>query len=185
MDTPINWGLLADAVSYYTDLGYKYLEAPWIASQYHIMATCPAPEMVVSSDLGNLVGSSEQSMLQLDHRGLLAKGRYVACTPCFRKDPLDALHRQTFMKVELYANDRFGTDALDDMIGGALSFFQRHISPEAIGVVATGPDTYDIEVNGIEVGSYGMRSFEGVRWVYGTGVAEPRFSAACLLGAKP
>ena len=34
----------------------------------------------------------------------------------------------------------------------------------------------DITADGIELGSYGVRECEFVRWIYGTGLAEPRFS---------
>jgi hypothetical protein len=32
--------------------------------------------------------------------------------------------------------------------------------------------------NDIEIGSYGMREYENFKWIYGTGMAEPRFSKA-------
>jgi hypothetical protein len=39
----------------------------------------------------------------------------------------------------------------------------------------------DLEINGIEVGSYSRRSFGGISWTCGTGLAEPRFSMATAL----
>ena len=46
-----------------------------------------------------------------------------------------------------------------------------------IHVKYMGKEMYDIEsCNGIELGSYGIREFAGFRWIYGTGVAEPRLS---------
>ena len=36
----------------------------------------------------------------------------------------------------------------------------------------------DIELNGIEIGSYGYRSYKDFHWIYGTALAEPRFSLA-------
>lgn len=38
--------------------------------------------------------------------------------------------------------------------------------------------SYDLEINNIEVGSYGIRQYKNLFWVYGTGLAEPRFSQA-------
>jgi hypothetical protein len=35
---------------------------------------------------------------------------------------------------------------------------------------------YDLECNGIEIGSYGIRSCEYLEWIYATGLAEPRMS---------
>lgn len=34
----------------------------------------------------------------------------------------------------------------------------------------------DLTINGIEIGSYGVRTYNHITWVYGTGLAEPRFS---------
>ena len=38
--------------------------------------------------------------------------------------------------------------------------------------------TYDIVdlKNGIELGSYGIRQFKDYKWIFATGLAEPRFS---------
>jgi hypothetical protein len=30
--------------------------------------------------------------------------------------------------------------------------------------------------NGFELGSYGVRQYHDITWIYGTGIAEPRFS---------
>jgi hypothetical protein len=38
---------------------------------------------------------------------------------------------------------------------------------------------YDLELNNIELGSYGVRKYGQLHWVYGTGLAEPRFSKVC------
>lgn len=37
---------------------------------------------------------------------------------------------------------------------------------------------YDLLLSGIEVGSYGFREYKNNKWIYGTGLAEPRFSQA-------
>lgn len=34
----------------------------------------------------------------------------------------------------------------------------------------------DLTINGVEIGSYGIRTYNAITWVYGTGLAEPRFS---------
>jgi hypothetical protein len=36
----------------------------------------------------------------------------------------------------------------------------------------------DLYLNGIEVGSYGIRKHNSYQWVYGTGLALPRFDKA-------
>jgi hypothetical protein len=50
-------------------------------------------------------------------------------------------------------------------------------SKKAIVVQPT-DDCMDLTINGIEVGSYGKREFKNIKWIYGTGLAEPRFSIA-------
>ena len=42
----------------------------------------------------------------------------------------------------------------------------------------TGPWAWDISLNGIEVGSYGYRTYAGHHWIFGTGLALPRMTIA-------
>ncbi len=46
-----------------------------------------------------------------------------------------------------------------------------------VEIVAT-DEGWDLEVNGIEVGSYGFRQSGGRRWACATGLALPRFDVA-------
>jgi hypothetical protein len=55
--------------------------------------------------------------------------------------------------------------------------FSRLHNNSSVDIVAT-DEGYDININGIEVGSYGFREIGDFMWVYGTGLAEPRFSQA-------
>lgn len=48
----------------------------------------------------------------------------------------------------------------------------------------TGVMSWDIELNGIEIGSYGVRTCPFLQWSYGTGLAEPRFGRALMAGRK-
>lgn len=239
--TPIDWSRLARALEFYERRGYKRVEAPWAVEDRFVELTAPYPEWrSVVPNLGSLVGSAEQAFLQLDAQQVIGKGRYVALTPCFRvaEPKVDDLHQRYFMKVELYANDGPLERALDDIMDDAYAFFQQEKPPMARleGVVGdTGVDgCFDFEINGVEVGSYGIRRAtvqdvavldradlyreqrrvvgdyvpkpqfvpEGyevtdlsnmgepririrrereLRWAYGTGVAEPRFTHACGL----
>jgi hypothetical protein len=47
----------------------------------------------------------------------------------------------------------------------------------AVDLVMTA-EGYDLEIGGIEVGSYAARTADGMSWTCGTGLAEPRFSTA-------
>ena len=195
----IDWSLLARAVVFYQEQGFKYVELPWAVSRESVAITCPRPEFTAEVDgLGSLVGSAEQAFLHMDLAGKLGKGRFCALTPCFRLgDYEDDLHHPYFMKVELYANNAEGISimmgedevappearammSLLHMMSIVGQFNKAELGPEEIenvhGVQTS--EGYDIELNGIEIGSYGVREHNGHTWVYGTGVAEPRFSQA-------
>lgn len=186
----ISWGGVSRALEIYQDKGYEYVEAPWVVSDVAILATLPAGLEATRCQQGALVGSAEQSFVQLMLDGKLSPGRYVAATPCFRdENPVTLLHRPYFFKVELihvlFDVDTVAADVLA-VAQDALDFFNRLIEDTIkytpgfkfagrAKLVAT-PDGYDIELNGVELGSYGYRSFAGSVWVYGTGYADPRFN---------
>lgn len=173
----IDWRMLSKAIEYYETRGYRYVEVPWMVSEKTHRLTCLNVDLIIRSDVGALVGSAEQSFLELDRHGHLLPGRWVACTPCFRPDEVDEYHQKGFMKVELYVNHEPTVEKAKVMLDHAYAFFNAH-APGHTAVVQTGDDTWDIEIGGIEVGSYGYREADGTRWVYGTGIAEPRFSTA-------
>lgn len=174
----IDWALLAQALGYYGGNGYRVVNLPWLADLDAIKLTCPDEVRVMTvPGHGGLVGSAEQAFLMLDRGGHLGKGAFVALTPCFRDEPVvDALHQKTFMKVELYRNDDTSPEALEAMIRLAQGFFRRHANAEIAREITE--DGIDLTLGGVEIGSYGLREAGGLRWVYGTGLAEPRFSTA-------
>lgn len=185
---PIDWQKLHAAASYYGTIGYQMVEVPWTIPREFMMATCPEERWIVSSTIGDLIGSAEQGFIYLDHTGKLPKGKWMALTPCFRvEDNLDTdLPRQNyFMKLELYDNTDGDPFAIKEKMlwnvenahSGAL-----HVENRVTGVFF--PSIRREEVDGgtdlifagVEIGSFGIRSFEHVHWVFGTGMAEPRFS---------
>jgi hypothetical protein len=116
-------------------------------------------------------------------------GSYCAITPCFRNETvLDDLHQPYFMKLELISWDKTTPEDLSKMIAGARLYIENDEAGLWIDVIKNDdPDplsvsqAYDIVTNSqkIELGSYGIRSHPKVgRWVYGTGLAEPRYSYA-------
>ncbi|MEQ6333306.1 hypothetical protein [Sphingobium sp. MK2] len=177
----IDYALLGEAVQFYKSLGYEYREVPWVVPMAAIDATLPAdsPRFVVTvarNGIENvfdlpLVGSAEQGFITLD----LPPGRYVGVTPCFRvEDQYDILRQSMFMKVELFDNTGEDPD-YEPMVVEAQRFFRVH------GLKADPVQTdigHDLMADGIEVGSYGVRSHDGKVWAYGTGLALPRFSVA-------
>lgn len=181
----IDYGRIGAAIRYYSDLGYKYVEVPWAVPGWAINVTAPACSKPMLAPGSVLIGSAEQAFIYLEESGQLEKGKFVACSPCFRRgDDRSEFHQQTFMKVELYANDRTDIIAVQKMIEDARNFAQDQAADTdyRINVVATNDFTsifsYDINLNDIEIGSYGSREHGALQWVYGTGVAEPRFSMA-------
>jgi hypothetical protein len=152
--------------------------------------------LVVSTPLSErsyLVGSAEQSFIQMMLDGDLKPGCYMAVTPCWRDDELDELHQRYFMKVELIDYMPYDSFlASPYMACMAEHFFNKIMGIEAkYAWIQDGQRTEefpndligeqcDIVHDGIELGSYGIRGFEfdGRKhiWVYGTGCAEPRLS---------
>jgi seryl-tRNA synthetase len=189
MKNDINWAWVAEAIDDYIWCGYKYLEVPWIVSNEAVQATIPAgrlgwktfipdQEVITTDKASYLVGSAEQSFIQLMINGALDKGRYCAATPCFRDDKVDDLHQQTFFKVELI-EFRPDSDDLSNIIDDAKEFME-YLSACKLDIVKTEAGL-DLMLKGVEVGSYGYRQYKEMKWIYGTGLALPRFSKAVAL----
>ncbi len=174
----IRWDFISQALDYYKNKGFQYAEVPWIVSEKAINVTLPSDKDCVMTQLGPLVGSAEQSFIQLMMNNKLKYGNYIAATPCFRDDLEDKWHNKYFFKVELikYIEENKLNDVVK-MTMMSLDFFRKLANGTDLKIVPT-EDGYDIELKGVEIGSYGLRKFENKMWVYGTGLAEPRFSKA-------
>ena len=183
---PVNYKIIGEAVEYYSKQGYQYVEAPWLVSHESVTITLPPSARVMQVRLdgvvkyGYLVGSGEQSFLEI--RDDLCPGRKYQCvTPCFRDEPeYDELRLPYFLKVELIL-PLWKTDDPEEgvkvVIRDAGNFFCKYTGPTSVQTeIGT-----DLCAMGVELGSYGWREHEGFRWVYGTGVAEPRLSQVMRL----
>jgi hypothetical protein len=188
----IDWNLLSSALNYYKFVGFSYVEVPWMVPDEHVTVTCDdVSRWFRTRDGLTLVGSAEQSFIAMIDAGVLKSGTYVSCTPCFRNEPVvDSLRVRDFMKVELIDVFEWNTSSrrleksLQATIKCAHTFFSNIVANSLGGsflkhlsLVDT-PDGVDIELGGIEIGSYGVRSYKDMKWVYGTGLAEPRFTVA-------
>lgn len=171
----IDYKKISDSIFYYESLGYSYIEVPWVASKESMEITCPKDRLLFSTFIGNLIGSGEQSFL--NGRQYLPKGKFLCATPCFRDEPvLDQYHLNYFFKTELIITHSQSYNDFHDIIGDAFGFFEKYINhSDKLRIIET-EQGKDIILNGIEVGSYGIRSYKGFDWVYGTGCAEPRLS---------
>lgn len=169
----INWSYLSKAIEFYGKR-YQLVDVPWkVRDEVHFL-TCPDVSRVIKSDIGSLVGSSEQSFIQMSLDKMITPGRWMACTPCFRNEEEDKFHQKYFMKVELFDSLSPNLETLKYMVHDAYKFFS--LFSRRVSIVDTGPCSWDIFINDIEVGSYGYREVGDLRWLYGTGVAEPRLS---------
>lgn len=172
----INYNLLAHAMSYYEDKGFKRIEVPWTVTPGIDDITKPKDKIHYQLKHNNkcLIGSGEQGFLYLYCKDYLPKGRYQTTTPCFRDDQYDGMHAKCFMKNELIITDSVNEDTLKEIIDAAVGFFSQYVD---VKVIKTDIG-YDIvsKEGEYELGSYGIRHCEYIDWVYGTGCAEPRLS---------
>lgn len=149
-----------------------------------------------------LLASGEQGFLYLANKGQLPLGKYQTVTPCFRDEPYDRYHSKQFMKLELIRLMPSQYDITQWQVVGMASFAQRVFGAVAraiardtnfnpkLKIIETGVSD-PIQVDGtrqldvvmvlpdkreIELGSYGARRTSFATWIYGTGLAEPRFS---------
>jgi aspartyl-tRNA synthetase len=170
-----------DAMLYYSKLGYIPLDVPLVIDEDVSALTKPEDVPDLYHKEGVYIGSAEQSFLQLAKDGRLSGfGKYFAITPCYRPEKtLDDSHYLVFLKIELFViSDDEHTD-LGLVIDDAYKLFNKQ--SDNIKIQKMLDDSFDIMVNDIEVGSYGIRQLNRVnKYIYGTGLAEPRFSYALL-----
>lgn len=172
----IDYKLLNDSVIHYESEGFQRIETPWTVS-YNVDSITRPKNAVPFQLIHNskcLVASGEQSFLYQYLKGFLPLGQYQTITPCFRYEAFDFLHSKTFMKNELIKTDVVNHGELLIVIDKALAFYTPLFGSKVY--VKKDGDSYDIEVEGNELGSYGIRSCEFLNWIYGTGLAEPRTS---------
>jgi hypothetical protein len=174
-----DWARLTNALDFYRSKGFTQCELPWHVPHDIIAITCPDPDRAYAFDQDALVGSAEQSFIQAQMLGQLARGRYVALTPCFRREPqVSETHKRYFMKVELYAVGENEPETVIEFANLAHEFMSLETS-HRIDLRYT-REGLDLEISGMEVGSYAAREARNMTWTCGTGLAEPRFSTACL-----
>lgn len=193
MSPKIDYKLLGKALGEYEKRGYRYVEVPWAVSKDYIRATLPEqfPSMQIGLPVINgtnpdelypchqashLVGSAEQGFLALD----LPEGAYVGVTPCFRFEPyFDLFHQPMFMKIELFVTVPYTTGAR--LMADAKEVMSLYLPVGTHLDEKKTDEGFDLEIGGVEVGSYGVRSFRATTWAYGTGLALPRFSVTKAL----
>ncbi len=108
--------------------------------------------------------------------------------PCFRpQDSEKPYHQGQFFKIELINILSPGTDISNkwkvacNLVETAREVMKREVPSDRLIMIVRTNEGFDLELNGLEIGSYGARSFKGLTWEYGTGLAEPRFTQALNL----
>ena len=171
----INYKFISDSIEYYQDFGFKRIESPWTVSKY--IDDLTKPKDITSFQLKHndkcLVASGEQSFLYLYLKEFLPLGQFQTTTPCFRFETFDYYHSKYFIKNELIKTDIVNSYELEKIVNLCLNFFKKFIPQSEVKQTNIG---FDIVYKEFELGSYGVRECEFLKWIYATGCAEPRLS---------
>lgn len=172
----IDYALLNRSIKYYEKYKFTRIETPWLVTDYVDQLTRPEDAIPyhIPNKQKNFVASGEQSFLYLYLKEYLPKGKFQTITPCLRNDPFDFTHTKYFMKNELIITDEVNLDSLQSLMHKALGFFRKEVSASVTSIQTL--EGYDIMLDDVELGSYGIRETDFLKWVYGTGCAEPRTS---------
>ena len=189
MKNIIDYIKIAQAIEHYKSAGFKYLNVDWAVKPESVRITTPPHCRIHKLNSKALVGSAEQSFLHMMMFENLQPDRYVAATPCFRDDMVDDLHSTYFFKVELIdflnvESDYQTKQSLNAIIEMCQIFFEKFLKTEIVQTEDLNWDIVDAE-HGIELGSYGIRSHERYKWIYATGIAEPRLSTVISHQYRP
>lgn len=181
----IDYNIIQNSLNYYERNGFSRIESPWTVTEAIDNITKPKDKLnfQLKHNEKCLVASGEQSFLYLYLKNFLPKGQFQTVTPCFRYESFDFLHTKYFIKNELIKTDKVNKYELEKVISICLEFY-RQFFPKAY-VILKDNGSYDIEVEGHELGSYGIRSCEFLDWIYATGCAEPRTSNLIKLYGIP
>jgi seryl-tRNA synthetase len=172
----IDYKLLNDSIIYYENKGFSRIETPWLVTEAVDSITRPKDiePFIVQAKKKNLIASGEQAFLYLYLKEYLPKGKFQTVTPCFRNDSFDFTHTKYFMKNELIQTDEVTKIKLEEMVENSLTFLQSKF-PIPLRIETTN-DGFDIMLEDYELGSYGIRECNFLKWIYGTACAEPRTS---------
>lgn len=179
----IDYNLLNKAIKFFSKCGFRQIETPWRVSKEAINATFNSDNSFATADKF-LVGSAEQGFLEI--KNTLQDSQYMSVSPCFRNELEDYFLQQEFIKLELIIlTDDYMEDNMflvETTRKNVVKFIIKKLKIKSsdIVIVQTNDEnsiySEDILINGIEYGSYGIRQFQDLYYIYGTGIALPRAS---------
>lgn len=178
-----------------------------VRNLYAIKATCPLENIreFISDDGSYRVASAEQSFIDLMLSNELAVDTdYITVGDCYRPNDegKSKYHQTEFVKSEYFYHIRNDNHTNKDVLVQILIDYLEHtilpVAVDTFDALAVGSHVtvdnvrsesygcsssmvhihYDIDINGVEVGSYLVRSLGDYIWICGTVLAEPRFSQA-------
>lgn len=189
--------VIIDFINHYKQAGASFVSLPWIVDPAFASATNPHPELPDRTFLDKtLVASGEQSFCELASQGKLQEEMlYVGWTPCFRTEEFfDQSHHHYFIKAEAFRLllPHQEEDYLNAILALAQHVFEKELKRRGVHdtpkiIYLPNLEQFDIVINGIELGSYGIRSHPTLKkpYLFGTVVAEPRFSYAVFRSLHP
>lgn len=178
-ESKISTKLIQEALNFYEKKGYLLQDVPMVVDKEVSDITKPGHVQDLDHNEKVYVGSAEQGFLQMYKDGLLKDfGKYMAITPCFRNEhSLNETHFLMFLKVELMIISDTPKWSLEQILKDANDYFSSYSNQVKRENISN--SEIDLMLNDIEIGSYGIRAFNNnEKYVYGTGLAEPRFSYA-------
>lgn len=161
-------------------MGYEPISVPYIVDLDIVKFTLPKDRVAWEhGDFGYYVGSAEQSIYQMIKDGVELPNKMMAITPCQRDEVVDESHLEIFLKIELVSLDHKHTfiNIMHDVLK-YIHYSGLDYGHELTNVLQDDQISYDINLNGIEIGSYGCRTYNDIVVHYGTGLALPRFEYA-------
>lgn len=177
MNSSINATLLYSAMAFFKGRGYQFITVPMLVDEDIVKLTLPPNRIPKFHADKCYVGSAEQSIYQLIKEGKDLPPKILAITPCQRdEETLDDLHQEIFLKIELACTDN--TMSYHDIANDVMYFYSQFTDKAKIIDFTDFDNSCDIEINSIEVGSYGQREYMGRSINFGTGLALPRFTQA-------
>lgn len=177
MNSNISANLLYSAMTYFKNCGYRFITVPMLVDEDIVRLTMPSDRIPKFHADKCYVGSAEQSIYQLIKEGKDLPPKVLAITPCQRdEEVLDDLHQEIFLKIELACTDN--SMSYRDIANDVMSFYSQFTDKAKIVDFTDFDNSCDLEINGIEVGSYGQREYKGRIINFGTGLALPRFTQA-------